>query len=159
MKEKKNGKTAHVFLWVGECFPTTFISSFNQWCHGCLVWSVANTQICPSDMTSGRTVSSFLLSVIPLVQMLVSCKTGVSLTLSFYCMFQLLILDVEITIFRFISTPSLELNHVVLLVRLANEGYLILFSLVNRYHRGWLCTSYHADAEPACLTVFTKASC
>ena len=47
--------------------------------------------------------------------------------------------------------PLLELNRVILHVSLANEGYLTLFSLVKRYHRGWIYTSCHADEKLACL--------
>lgn len=162
MKEKKNGKTAHIFLWVSRYFPTTFISSFKKRCHGRLVGYVANTQICPSGMTSGRAASPFLFSEVIL---LCGCWSRAKLGCLWHCHFTEVLYfpatnlrcgnnDLELHF-----PPLLELNPVISLIRFANEGYLILFSLVRRYHCGWLCTSCHADEKHAWLTAFTKASC
>lgn len=112
MKEKKNGKTAHVFLQVSRYFPMTFISNFHKWCHGSLVCYVANTPICPSDTTTQRTISSFLLSEVIPVLCGHWCHTHTHkmdifdvVILQIYCIFQMLMSDVEITILNFIAPP------------------------------------------------------
>ena len=134
MKEKKNGKIAHVFPWVSSYFSKTFISRFSKWCHGSLVWYVASTQKCPSDVTSGRTMSPFLFSEAILLLCGGCCHA--KLGYFWHCHFTDVLYfpaanlrsgnnDLELHF-----PPLLELNPVILLVRFANEGYLILFSLV-----------------------------
>lgn len=134
MKEKKNGKTAHVFLWVSSYFSKTFISRFSKWCHGSLIWYVASTQKCPSDMTSGRTMSPFLLSEAILLLCGGCCHA--KLGYFWHCHFTDVLYFPAANLrsgnndFELHFPPVLELNPVILLVRFANEGYLILFSLV-----------------------------
>ena len=114
-------------------------------------------------MTTQRTMSTFLLwSDSCSVWVLVShTKTGIFdiVIIQMYCVFQRLILDVEIMILSFIEAPHPHYEHrtVILPVKFANEGDLNTVWL--GYHWGWLCTSYHADEKLAYLPLLTKSSC
>lgn len=140
-------------------FSKNFISSFNTWCHGSLVWYVANTQICPPDISSGENCSHFY----SLKWSLICVRAGVMWKLGYlwHCHFTNVLYFPAANLrcgnndLGLHSPPPplpalLEPNPVILPVGFANEGYLMLFSLVKRYHCGWLCTSCHAG-EKACL--------
>lgn len=130
----KEWKDSSYFPLGKQLFFKDFISRFSKWCHGSLVWYVASTQKCPSDMTSRRTMSPFLLSEAILLLCGGCCHA--KLGYLWHCHFTDVLYfpaanlrcgnnDLELHF-----PPLLELNPVILLVRFANEDYLILFSLV-----------------------------
>lgn len=152
MKEKMDGNSAFVFLWVSRYLPVAFISSFNKWCHGSLNWDVAKNHMRLSGMFMQRTVSPFLLfGVIPF---LCGCWCHAELGYLWHChltdvlCFPAANLRCGNNDLKLHFPPLLELNPVILLIRYVNGGYSILFSLVKCCHHGWWHAFCHAGGKP-----------